>query len=99
MAEHDDILWAVDGIEEGMARLEEDGGRLLTLPTSLLPLGMKEGQLLRVTRGAGRTKGSVTLTIAVDEVATSAALARSRATTSRASAASRKRDPGGDVSL
>jgi hypothetical protein len=91
--------WAIDGIEEGMARVEEDGARTITVPQYLLPAGAKEGDILRVTRATGRERGSVTLTIAIDEQATSEALARSRETTARAAAESRKRDPGGDVAL
>jgi hypothetical protein len=91
--------WAIDGIEEGMARVEEDGARTITVPAYLLPPGAKDGDILRVTRAAGREQGTVTLTIAVDEQATSEALARSKATTARAAAESRKRDPGGDVAL
>jgi hypothetical protein len=91
--------WAVDGIEEGMARVEEDGARMLVIPLHLLPAGTKEGQILRVTRGAATERDSVTLTIAIDDEATAKALARSRETIAGAMAASRKRDPGGDVSL
>jgi hypothetical protein len=92
-----DHLWIIDGIEEGIARIEEDGGRIIHLPRSLLPSGAREGQILRVTStpGQGRTE----LTIEIDEAATAAALARSKAQTAATMAASRKRDPGGDVSL
>ena len=99
MTERDVLLWAVDGIEEGVARLEDEGGGVIRLPQSLLPSGAKEGQLLRVTRSAGKTKGSLVLTIAIDDEATAAALARSRAAVRHASAASKKRDRGGDVAL
>ena len=92
-----DHLWIIDGIEEGIARIEEDGGRIIHLPRSLLPSGAREGQILRVTStpGQGRTE----LTIEIDEAATAAALARSKAQTAATMAASRNRDPGGDVSL
>jgi hypothetical protein len=96
MAEHEHV-WRIDGIEEGIARVEEDGERMLSLPRHLLPAGAKEGQRLRVTRVAKR--GSVTLTIEIDEEGTAAELARSKAQTAAALAQSRKRDPGGDVSL
>jgi hypothetical protein len=91
--------WAVDGIEEEMARIEEDGERMLAIPRYLLPPGAREGQLLRVTRAPAKDTSSIVLTIAIDEDATASALTKSRATTDSAMAKSRKRDPGGDVSL
>ena len=90
-------LWRIDGIEEGVARVEEDGDRMITVPRHLLPPGAKEGQRLQVTRSAGQ--GSVTLTISIDDAGTAAELAASRAQTAAISAQSRKRDPGGDVAL
>jgi hypothetical protein len=97
MAKPDQHLWAIDGIEEGVARVEEDGTRMLSIPRSLLPADVREGQIVRVTRTD--SKGVLTLTVAVDEQATAAAHGRSAATTARAMAESRKRDPGGDVAL
>jgi hypothetical protein len=96
-----DHRWVVDGIEEGMARVEEDGARMLVVPAYLLPKGAREGQVLRVTRSesAGTKEASVTLTVRVDDAATADALARSRETVARASAQSKRRDPGGDVAL
>jgi hypothetical protein len=101
MSKSDTHVWVIDGIEEEMARIEEDGERIITVPRYLLPAGAREGQLLRVTRsgGKGRGKEPLTLTVVVDEQATAARLEKSRATTTAAMAASRKRDPGGDVSL
>ena len=90
-------VWRIDGIEEGIARIEEDGERMINLPRHLLPAGAREGQRLRVTRTAG--KGIVTLTVAIDEKGTAAELARSKAQTAATLAQSRKRDPGGNVSL
>jgi hypothetical protein len=95
-AEH---RWAVDGIEEDMARIEEDGERIVTIPRYLLPPGAHEGQLLRVTRAPGKDRGSIILTVAIDDAATAAALAKSKAATDSAMTKSRKRDPGGDVAL
>jgi hypothetical protein len=91
-------LWRIDGIEEGVARVEEDGERMITLPRHLLPAGAREGQVLRVTR-TDSGKGSVALTIVVDDAATAAEADRSRAQTAAILAQSRKRDPGGNVSL
>lgn len=99
MAERTEHQWVVDGIEEGMARVEEDGERMLTVPTYLLPAGVAEGQILRVTRGSEKKKESVTLVVAVDSEAAAQAMARSKDQTARTMAASKKRDPGGDVAL
>ncbi len=89
--------WSIDSIEESVARIEEDGGRMLTVPASLLPAGAKEGQLLRVTfsDAAGKVPASIT----IDHAATAAALKKSAATTAQAMKDSAKRDPGGDVTL
>ena len=91
-------VWRIDAIEEGVARVEEDGERMIHLPRHLLPAGAKEGQRLEVTRAASG-RASVTLTIAIDEAGTAAELAKSRAQVAEISARSRKNDPGGDVSL
>jgi hypothetical protein len=98
MAERTEHRWVVDGIEEGMARVEEDGERMITLPVYLLPAGAAEGQVLRVTRGAEQ-KESVSVLISLDAQATERAMTQSKATMARTMAASRKRDPGGDVAL
>ena len=91
-------VWRIDGIEEGVARVEEDGERMITVPRHLLPGAAKEGQRLRITR-ADVGKGSVTLTIEIDAEGTSAELARSKAQTAATLAQSKTRDPGGNVSL
>ena len=90
--------WVIDGIEEDTVRVEEDGTRMRTVPKDLLPAGAREGQVLKVERDA-TAANRLSLVITVDEQATTAALERSRVTTQAASAASRKRDPGGDVTL
>jgi len=90
-------VWRIDGIEDGVARVEEDGTRMISVPRHLLPAAAAEGQRLQVTRSAG--KGTVTLTVSLDEAGTAAELARSRAQTSAIAARSKKRDPGGDVAL
>ncbi len=90
-------VWRIDGIEEGVVRVEEDGERMITVPRHLVPASAREGHVLRVTRVAA--KGSVTLTIAIDEKGTAAELAGSKAQTAAALAESRKRDPGGNVAL
>ena len=92
-------LWAVDGIEEGMARIEEDGDRMITVPVYLIPTGIREGQLLRVTSTTGEDDGTLLVTVVIDEKATADALAKSKATTAKTMSASKKHDPGGDVAL
>jgi hypothetical protein len=91
--------WAIDAIEEGMARIEEDGGRMITVPAYLLPAGVREGQVLQVSSVPGEDRGTLVVTVAADEEATSESLAKSKATMARAMAQSRKRDRGGDVAL
>jgi Protein of unknown function (DUF3006) len=91
-------IWRIDGIEEGVARIEQDGGEMITLPVSLLPSGAKEGHQLAVTRTTDGRRG-LTLSIAIDAEGTSAELASSARQTAAALARSRKRDPGGNVAL
>ena len=91
--------WSIDSIEEGKARIEEDGGRMLTVPVAMLPAGAKEGQLLRVTMSAAHGEESVPTSIIIDHAATAAAMKKSAATTAQAMKNSAKRDPGGDVTL
>lgn len=91
--------WSIDAIEEGIARIEEDGARMLTVPSHLLPVAATAGQLLRVTRTAGQSTDAVVITIAVDHAGTSAALEKSARTTAEAMKHSAKRDPGGNVTL
>jgi hypothetical protein len=89
--------WAVDSIHEGVARIEEDGEKMLSIPSHLLPPGVTEGQLLRVTRAADG--GHDVLTIVVDKAGTEKAHRKSIETTAAAMAESKKKDQGGDVSL
>jgi hypothetical protein len=92
-----DHRWTIDSMEEGTVRIEEDGTRIIHVPRYLLPAGAREGQVLRVTAKPG--KGSIELVIEIDEGAGTAALAKSKAQTAATMATSKKRDPGGDVSL
>ena len=87
--------WVVDGIEEGIARIEEDGERVLTVPLTLLPAGVREGQVLKVLRAAGSSAPTIT----VDEAATTDAMKKSRLQVDAISKESKKRDPGGNVAL
>lgn len=91
--------WVIDALEEGMARIEEDGERMITVPVHLLPAGVGEGQVLELTSTPGDRKGALVITVTVDEAAAAEALAKSKATMARAMARSRKRDAGGDVAL
>jgi hypothetical protein len=89
--------WAVDSISEGVARIEEDGEKMLSIPSDQLPPGVTEGQLLRVTRAPGG-KHAV-LTIVIDSAGTQKAHRKSIETTTAAMTESKKKDRGGDVSL
>jgi len=91
--------WAVDAIDEGMARIEEDGERMITVPLYLLPAGVREGQVFQLSSVPGEDRGVLVVTVAADEAATAESLAKSKATMARAMAQSRKRDRGGDVAL
>jgi hypothetical protein len=87
--------WTVDSIEEGMAALEEEGGRVLRLPLWLLPEGVREGEVLTVSR-VEDGRGGVVLTVRVDREATERALRRSREQLERTPPGN---DPGGDIVL
>ena len=93
MAASSEHRWAVDSIEEGVARVEEDGQRMISVSAKLLPPGAKEGDVLRAIRTGERVE------VSLDEAATRAAMEQSRATVEAAARASKARDPGGDVSL
>lgn len=78
--------WVVDAFEEHMASIEVDGGLMIQLPQALLPHGVREGDVLRVS-------------IERDPEATKAALDASAAQVKKGRDASAKRDPGGDIVL
>jgi hypothetical protein len=91
--------WSVDSIEEGVVRVEEDGARMLTVPSHLLPAGTTEGQILRVTRTIAPNGDPIVSSIAIDAPATTAALTKSVRKTGQMAAESGKKDRGGDVAL
>ena len=93
-----DHFWAVDEIDDDVARIIEDGSRVILLPRYLLPPGVAEGQMLAISRSEERG-GSVQITVELDEKATQSARLGTGNVLARALAASRKVDPGGDVSL
>jgi DUF3006 family protein len=99
MAEKSEHVWVIDALDEGVARVEEDGVRMIVVPRYLLPAGTREGQMLRVTREEGKSKESVTLTVALDAKATAKAMRRSKEITAATLTESKKRDRGGDVAL
>jgi hypothetical protein len=91
--------WSVDSIEAGVARVEEDGTRMLTVPSQVLPAGTTEGHLLRVTRKTAPNGDPIVISIAFDAAATKAALGASARKTAQIARESLKKDRGGDVSL
>lgn len=97
MTPQSDHKWIVDGIEEGMARIEVDGKRIMSVPAYLLPDDASEGQVLSVSRNA--STGSVQISVKRDAAATAKALDSSAAVMHGAMTESKKRDPGGNVSL
>lgn len=98
MTEHTEHRWAVDSITEDVARIEEDGECMITVPRTLLPAGVTEGQLLRVTR-APASEGADVISIVADPEATATALKTSKRKTDEILASSLKTDRGGDVAL
>lgn len=86
--------WTVDSIEEGIAAVQADGGRMIRLPLWLLPGAVREGDVLSVQRE--ERDGTAALTVRVDREATERALARSRA---QVEGTPPQNDPGGNVVL
>lgn len=92
------MRWTIDSIEEDVAAVEEEGGRMLRVPLSLLPAGVREGDVLTVDRTAGR-RGRLTLRIAIDRAATDAAYRASERQLRTPRGKRALEDPGGDVEL
>lgn len=95
--QHAEHQWIVDSIEEGVASVEVDGDRMITVPLSTLPVGTREGHVLRVRREQSADGQRSTLAIELDEAATRQALAASARQV--ANTAKQKTDPGGDIVL
>ena len=85
--------WVVDSVEEGIAAVEEAGARLVRVPAWILPPGVREGDVLSVTRSV--EDGASVLRVTPDLAATEAALRRSRDQLGRAL----PNGPGGDIVL
>jgi len=42
-------VWVIDQIENGVASVEINGNNVVTIPLEVLPKGVREGDVLRVT--------------------------------------------------
>ena len=42
-------VWVIDQIENGVAAVEINGNNVVTIPIDILPKGVREGDVLRVT--------------------------------------------------
>ena len=91
------MRWTIDSIEENVAAVEEQGGRMFRVPLALLPRGVREGDILRVER-ADRD-GEVTLRISLDPDATDKSWRASERQLRRKPGKRARKDPGGDVAL
>lgn len=92
-----DFRWVVDSMEEDVASVEIDGKRTAQLPKWLLPIGAREGDVLKVTHDVAESGEESRLSIVVDRAGTSAAMARSARQVG--STARSPKDPGGDIKL
>ncbi len=89
--------WVVDSIEEHVASVEVDGGKMITVPQWLLPDGARQGHVLKVQHDRPPKGQRSALTIEIDDAATKQALADSAAQVSKH--AKQPNDPGGDIAL
>lgn len=85
--------WTVDSIEEGIAAVREEDGRMLHLPAWLLPDGAREGDVVAIDREP--SSGALTLRLRVDRAATERALAAVREQLARL----RRGDGAGEIRL
>lgn len=93
MTRHSKHTWIVDVIEDGSASIEVDGRSVTPIPEWLLPVGVKEGDVLSVTHD--RREGKSALLIETDPEGKKKALDRSAKQISRKP----RNDRGGDVQL
>lgn len=87
--------WIIDSIEEEVAAVEEDGSRLIHLPTWMLPNDIREGDILHVERKEDAS-GAVELRVQPDPAATAEARRRSA---EQVRSVPQPHDPGGDIVL
>ena len=66
----------LDSVTDGIARLESEDGRFLTLPEEWLPAGCREGDVLRCNAESGQT--DVVVRIVRDSEATAVRRTRIR---------------------
>src|SRR2546423_2859445 len=93
MAKPSSHTWIIDVIEDGSASIEVDGRSVTPIPQWMLPVGVREGDVLAVTHE--REEGKSILEIRVDAEARKKAIDRSVRQVSRKA----KKDKGGDIQL
>ena len=93
MTKSSNHTWIIDVIEDGSASIEVDGRSVTPIPQWILPVGVREGDVLAVTHQ--REEGKSVLEISVDPEAKRKAMDRSVGQISRKS----KKDVGGDIQL
>ena len=93
MAKPSSHTWIVDVIEDGSASIEVDGRSVTPIPEWMLPVGVREGDVLSVTHE--REEGKSVLSIRVDAAAKKKAMQRSENQVSRKV----RKDRGGDIQL
>jgi hypothetical protein len=64
MNKHSSHTWVVSVVEDGSASIEVDGRSVTPIPAWLLPVGVKEGDVLSVTHD--RAEGRSALVIETD---------------------------------
>lgn len=87
--------WIVDSIEELVASIEVDGGRMAQVPKWVLPQNVREGDVLAVRHEVGNDGEHSTLHIAIDREATRLALEASARQMRKGER--NPNDPGGDI--
>ncbi len=75
--------WVVEGIENGTGSIELADGSTATVPVGILPRGVSEGDVLRVSVSHGAA-GSVSISIAMDPAEKARRLAQSAAQVAQA---------------
>ena len=88
--------WVIDSMEENSASVEQDGSTVFQVPRSLLPAGVREGDVCIVSFSDSGTDRARKVTVQLDEKATQAAKARSAA---QVAPQGKSNDPGGPIKL